>query len=106
MSAELGRQLPRIALTTAMAVPLVLASLVPSNAARAAPDPRHDRPNVSAEQAAAIAEERLPLCTTIRAELYYDGHAPMWFVETECSDETWKDLRIDALSGRVVAING
>lgn len=61
---------------------------------------------ISADEAAQIAEDRLPLCDVIRLDAYRDGAKPMWFVETECSDGTWQDLRIDGASGRVIAING
>ena len=61
---------------------------------------------ISADDAARIAEDRLPLCDVIRVDRYHDGAKPMWFVETECSDGTWQDLRIDGFSGDVIAING
>lgn len=61
---------------------------------------------ISADEAARIAEDRLPLCDVIRLDAYRDGGKPMWFVETECPDGTWKDLRIDGVSGEVIAING
>ncbi|MEV0647403.1 PepSY domain-containing protein [Phytomonospora sp. NPDC050363] len=99
-------QLRRLATVLALAVPLLGAISTSSDAARASPDPRHLPPAVAEDEAAAIAVARLPHCSVLRAELYYDGHAPMWFVETKCSDETWQDLRIDALTGRVIAING
>ncbi|GIG71133.1 PepSY domain-containing protein [Phytomonospora endophytica] len=61
---------------------------------------------VSAGEAERIAEDRLPECDVIRLDLYHDGAKPMWFVETECTDGTWRDLRIDGVSGEVIAING
>lgn len=61
---------------------------------------------ITADEAARIAEDRLPLCDVIRLDRYHDGPKPMWFVETECSDGTWQDLRIDGVSGEVIAING
>ena len=62
--------------------------------------------HITAVVAARIAEDRLPLCDVIRLDRYHDGPKPMWFVETECSDGTWQDLRIDGVSGEVIAING
>ncbi|WP_285664382.1 PepSY domain-containing protein [Actinorhabdospora filicis] len=92
----------RFGLATALAVAAVLAA----GTASAAQDPREAPPQVDAARVAAIAEERLPECRVTGLELYHDDERPMWFVETECSNGTWKDLRIDGISGKVIAING
>lgn len=96
----------RIGLATAIALPLIGAALAVGGTASAAQDAPVIPPEVDAAQAAAIAEERLPECRVTDVELYHDEDRPMWFVETECSDETWKDLRIDGITGEVIAVNG
>lgn len=96
----------RLIATAVLSLPLIGVALAVGGAASAGQVAEVTPPEVTAAQAAAIAEGRLPGCEAIGAEFYYDEDRPMWFVETECSDETWQDLRIDAITGAVIAING
>ena len=91
-------------LTTALATTALTAVLATTASAHQAE--RLKPPLISAAAAAAITEARLPGCTVTDIQLYHDDDRPMWFADTECDDHTWKDVRIDGTTGRVIAVNG